>query len=151
MITILAVGKKHETWVREGIELYEKRLKPPFDLNWELLPHSSLEGDAARHEESERILNRITPDSFVILLDERGAQLSSEAFSAQLDKLLVHSRPIVIIIGGAFGVDTTIHDRADNVLSLSSLVLPHQLVRLVLTEQLYRAQSISRGSKYHHA
>lgn len=151
MITIVAVGKKHENWVLEGIELYEKRLMPPFDVKWELLPHSSLEGDAARREESERILNRLATDSFMILLDERGIALSSEVFSRQLEELLVHSKPVVIVIGGAFGVDQGVRSRADSVLSLSSMVLPHQLVRLVLVEQLYRAQSISRGSKYHHA
>lgn len=151
MITIFAVGKKHEDWVSAGIERYQKRLQAPFDIKWELLAHSSLEDVSARQEESERILKRLDDTAFVILLDERGTQLDSVKFSNLLQEITNHSRPIAIIIGGAYGVNELLHQRADHVLSLSMLVFPHQLVRLLLAEQLYRAQSISRGSKYHHA
>ena len=71
-IKVLAVGKKHESWVDEGISRYEKRLKKPFDLSWQLLSHSSRENDAARTEESGRILAKIDDRDFVVLLDERG-------------------------------------------------------------------------------
>lgn len=150
-IRILAVGKKHESWVSEGIDRYETRLKKPFDTEWVLLPHSSREGNAARKEESERLLQRIRQDEFVILLDETGKLHDSPAFSRLLLQQLEVSRPITIIIGGAYGVDGELQDRADYVWSLSPLVFPHQLVRLMLAEQLYRAQEIASGSSYHHS
>ena len=149
-IKILAVGKRHELWVSEGIERYEKRLRTPFSTEWVLLPHSSLEGDRARQEESERILSRLTADDFVILLDERGKMFDSPRLSALLIEQLNASRTVVIIIGGAYGVDETVHARANVAWSLSFLVFPHQLVRLLLAEQLYRAQQIQQGGSYHH-
>ncbi len=151
MITVIAIGKKHEDWVAAGIERYERRLKRPFDVKWILLPHSSLEGRSARLEESERIRSRLDDRAHVILLDERGTQSTSERMAERLEHLFTASKDVVLIIGGAYGVDDELQARANEVWSLSKLVFPHQLVRLLLTEQLYRAQEISRGSGYHHA
>lgn len=150
MITIIAIGKKHEDWVAPGIERYEKRLRPPFNINWVLLPHSSLNGDQARNEESGRIADRLKPDDTVILLDERGKLLDSPAVAAQFDRLFGTSKNVVIIIGGAYGVNEQITSRADIIWSFSPLVFPHQLVRLMLVEQVYRAQQIAAGGSYHH-
>ena len=150
-IRILAIGKKHEQWVQEGIARYETRLKRPFVTEWVLLPHSSREGLQAREEESERLLARIRDDEFVVLLDERGKLFDSPALSTLLLEPLEHSKTVTIIIGGAYGVDTSVESRANVVWSLSPLVFPHQLVRLILIEQLYRAQEIAQGNPYHHA
>lgn len=150
MIRLIAIGKKHESWVYEGVKRYEKRLKKPWNSEWVLLPHSSLEGIRAREEESERILSRLGSDDFVVLLDERGKLLDSPALSRALQDQLERSRPVVCIIGGAYGVSDALMDRADVVWSLSLLVFPHQLVRLILAEQLYRAQEIAGGKPYHH-
>jgi 23S rRNA (pseudouridine1915-N3)-methyltransferase len=149
-IRILAIGKKHEAWVDEGIIRYEKRLKQPFGVEWVLLPHSAREGDAAREEESRRILDRIKKDDEVILLDEKGALFDSPGLSKLLLEPLERSKQIVVIIGGAYGVDETVHARADTIWSLSPLVFPHQLVRLILAEQIYRSQEIAAGRSYHH-
>ncbi len=149
-IRILCVGKKHESWVADGIERYQKRLQKPFMLEWVLLPHSAREGVAARQEESERILSRLPGDEYVILLDERGKLYDSPGLSALLLDPLQSSKNVTIIIGGAYGVDDTVHARANVVWSLSPLVFPHQLVRLILVEQLYRAQEIAGGGPYHH-
>ena len=149
-IRILAIGKKHESWVEEGIARYEKRLKQPFDLSWQLLPHSARHGDAARSEESARILAKITPDEYVLLLDERGTNLDSPSLSSYLLSPLQRSQPVVLIIGGAYGVDESVHQRANLIWSLSKLVFPHQLVRLIVAEQVYRAQEIAGGRPYHH-
>ena len=149
-IKILAVGKKHEPWVEGGIRRYETRLKRPFLVEWVLLPHSAREGLVARQDESERLLARLKPDDFVILLDERGKLVDSPALSRLLLDPLEHSQQVVLIIGGAYGVDETLEQRADVVWSLSPLVFPHQLVRLILAEQLYRAQEIASGHPYHH-
>lgn len=148
-LRIIAVGKKHESWVVEGIERYQKRLQRPFTVEWVLLPHSAKQGLSARQEESERILKRLGED-FVVLLDERGKNIDSPALSKLLLTPLELSRVVTIVIGGAYGVDQSIHERADFIWSLSLLVFPHQLVRLMLIEQLYRAQEISSGNPYHH-
>ena len=147
---VVVVGKKHESWVAEGIERYEKRLRRPFSIEWVYLPHSQFDTDRARQEESDRILSRIKNEDFIVLLDERGKNIDSPALSLLLGSELDRSRSIVVIIGGAYGVDERVHSRANFVWSLSKLVFPHQLVRLILTEQLYRAQEISRGGGYHH-
>ena len=149
-IRILAIGKKHESWVQEGIERYEKRLKKPFTFDWVFLPHSSRDGLAARQDESERILSRLSDNEYVILLDERGKLIESPALSQLLLSPLQSSTNVTIIIGGAYGVDESVHQRANFVWSLSHLVFPHQLVRLILAEQLYRAQEIASGGPYHH-
>lgn len=150
MIRILAVGKKHESWVEEGIRRYETRLKKPFTVEWVLLPHSAREGTSARQEESERLLSRCKDDDFVVLLDERGRAVDSPALAKLLLGPIESAKNVVVIIGGAYGVDDSVHQRADFVWSLSPLVFPHQLVRLMLAEQLYRAQEITAGRPYHH-
>lgn len=150
MIRLVAIGKKHESWVSEGIQEYEKRCKKPWNFEWVLLPHSSLEGDRAREEESERIVSRLRDDDFVVLLDERGKLLDSPSLSLAIQSQLGKSRQVVCIIGGAYGVNDRLTARADVVWSLSPLVFPHQLVRLILAEQLYRAQEIAGGRPYHH-
>lgn len=149
-LRVVAIGKKHEAWVLEGIERYQKRLRKPFMLEWVYLPHSSREGLSARQDESERILLRLKESDFVVLLDEKGKIINSPALASLLELPLNSSRSVVIIIGGAYGVDQSVHDRADFVWSLSLLVFPHQLVRLLLAEQLYRAQEIAAGNPYHH-
>ncbi len=149
-IRIIAVGKKHESWVVDGIDRYQRRLKKPFDCEWLLLPHSARDGDGARIEESARIAARLNSDDFVVLLDERGKLFDSPTLSAMFLNPLEQSKNVVIIIGGAYGVDATIHERANIVWSLSPLVFPHQLVRLILAEAVYRAQEIAAGNPYHH-
>jgi 23S rRNA (pseudouridine1915-N3)-methyltransferase len=150
MITIVAVGKKHEEWIENGLERYEKRLRAPFDAKWVLLPHSSKQGDEARQDESERILATVSASDYVVLLDEAGRNITSPTLSAQLESQFNHSKRPVIIIGGAYGVDERVRARADFTWSLSKLVFPHQLVRLIAIEQIYRAQSIASGTSYHH-
>lgn len=150
MITIISVGKKHDPLLADAISDYEKRLRAPFDVRWVFLPHSPSEGLAARRSESQAILDMLKPADYVILLDERGKAFDSPALSAKLADVAASARPIVMVIGGAYGVDDTLTEQADLVWSLSSLVFPHRLVRLILIEQLYRAQSIQAGQKYHH-
>lgn len=147
---IIAIGKKHESWVTEGIERYQKRLKAPFLAEWVLMPHSSYDELRAREDESERLLARLEGYDVVILLDERGKALDSPAFATALQQPLDRSQKVAIVIGGAYGVTAALRSRAQLVWSLSPLVFPHQLVRLILTEQLYRAQQITLGGSYHH-
>lgn len=150
MITIVAVGKKHEGWITDGLERYEKRLAKPWGVKWVLLPHSPAEGVGARQDESERILQRLKPNDFVVLLDERGKLFDSPALAKQMEMVFPTGKNIVCVIGGAYGVNEALTDRANLVWSLSPLVFPHQLVRLILIEQIYRAQEIALGHPYHH-
>lgn len=150
MIRIVAIGKKHESWIIEGLERYEKRLRKPFACEWVLLPHSSSEGFSARNSESEAILSRLRSDEYVILLDETGKNIDSPALSELIETQFTSGRSVTIIIGGAYGVNDALLARADFIWSLSHLVFPHQLVRLLIAEQLYRAQEIAAGRKYHH-
>lgn len=149
MIQIIAIGKKHEPWVADGVMRYQKRLRPPFNSQWVLMSHSSRDGEQARHEESEAILARLRPHEYVILLDERGTNLTSPELSETLQAVLARSS-VTLVIGGAYGVSQALYNRANFVWSLSRLVFPHMLVRLIVEEQLYRAQEISLGGPYHH-
>jgi len=147
---IITVGKKHESWVDAGIERYQKRLKAPFNIEWVLLPHSSLEGLSARQEESVRILSRLDAYDYIVLLDERGKLVDSPAITKLLEEKLNSSQKVALVIGGAYGVTDEIRNKAAFTWSFSPLVFPHQLVRLMLVEQIYRAQEIARGGSYHH-
>ncbi|MGV3245706.1 23S rRNA (pseudouridine(1915)-N(3))-methyltransferase RlmH [Rothia sp. 11254D007CT] len=148
-IKIIAIGKKHEKWVKDGIDRYETRLRKPWDITWQYLPHSSLAEEAARAEESRRILEKVDRDDYLVLLDERGKMLSSPALARLLETQLGFKK-VVLVIGGAYGVDDSVRGRANTVWSLSDLVFPHQLVRLIITEQIYRAGEIAAGRPYHH-
>ena len=150
MINILAIGKKHEPWIAPGIKRYEQRLRSPWNTIWQLLPHSTAQGERARLEESERIITKLQSTDFVIVLDERGEQLNSPALSRTFERALSHGRTPTLIIGGAYGVTDQLRQHADLVWSLSPLVFPHQLVRLIVVEQIYRAQEINLGHPYHH-
>ena len=150
MIKIITVGRKHEPWIADGIMRYHKRLRQPWSVEWVLLPHSAREGIVARQEESKSIVSKLNDTDFVILLDEVGTVYDSPAFEELCQKAFNSGRLLVIIIGGAYGVDSSVHSRADAIVSLSKLVFPHQLVRLILVEQLYRAQTIASGGSYHH-
>src|SRR5690606_27932507 len=150
MIKIISIGKKHDHFIAEGIREFQKRLRKPFEVEWQLLPHFPVQ-EKAVIDESARIIDNIKPDDFVILLDERGEMLSSPELSAKLQAQFNWSQQVVFVIGGAYGVNKQLIDRADLVWSLSELVFPHQLVRLILIEQIYRAQSIAFGESYHHS
>lgn len=150
-VRILAVGRKHEPWVADGIARYERRLRTPFDTGWHLLSHSARNGEAARAEESDRVLAKVDRGAFLVLLDERGENVDSPRIAATLRRAFDAGRSVTVVIGGAYGVDDRVRQRADFVWSLSRLVFPHQLVRLILAEQLYRAQEIDARRPYHHS
>lgn len=150
MITIIAVGKRHDPWLADGIARYEQRMTRGWQLQWKLLPASKHSNDAARREESQQVLRVLSPQAYVVLLDERGTTLDSPALSRSLHQPIAQGKSLVLIIGGAYGVTEAVMERANLVWSLSRLVFPHQLVRLILAEQLYRAQQIAAGHPYHH-
>ncbi len=153
-ITILAIGKKHDAKLVNSINDYTKRLSHYVTIDWRLVETntaSSMTELQVRQLESEALLKNVVADDTVYLLDEKGTQLSTIEFSEKLQVVRNQStRHLIIIIGGAYGVSKALIERADMVISLSKMVFPHQLVRLLLIEQLYRAHTILAGEKYHH-
>lgn len=147
---LISVGKKHDPALAVAIDDYTDRLKKLNDTEWLLLAPSGAEEPVARRAESAQVLAKVSDSDLVVLLDERGKQLSSEALAMQYDTWQQSSRRLVFVIGGAYGVDDSLLARADFVWSLSQHVFPHQIVRLLLVEQLYRAQMINRNHPYHH-
>ena len=142
MIKIIAGGKKNSAWYGEACAEYEKRLRKPYSVEWQFM-------------EEDKLLNYLAKwpfsgQDFVICCDERGKNISSDEYSALLSQAFVQSKNIIILIGGAYGFDDSIREKADFVWSFSKLVFPHALARVVVTEQIYRAAQIEAGSGYHH-
>ena len=147
---VIAVGQKHDPALANAIASYEKRLGRYGGVQWQLLAYSPLQGDAARRAESSSMREKVPDDDILVLLDERGTQLASPVFAGKLDAWRASGRRITFVIGGAYGVDDALRQRADYIWSLSPLVFPHQIVRLLLVEQLYRAHMVLENHPYHH-
>lgn len=155
-IHLRSVGKAHESFVKEGIGLFTKRISNYFPVEWAIItpPKNAavLEPAILRIKEGEIILASLEKEDFLVLLDERGKSLTSEAFAEFImQRTNERVKNLVFLIGGAYGVSDAVRQRTNYTWSLSTLVLPHQLVRLVLAEQVYRACSIMRNEKYHHS
>ncbi|QQE74421.1 23S rRNA (pseudouridine(1915)-N(3))-methyltransferase RlmH [Brevibacillus composti] len=156
-ITIVSVGKLKEKYLREGIEEYAKRLSAYcrlqiVEVSDEKAPEelSASEMEQVKRKEGERILAQIKPDHYVIALAIEGQMWSSEKLSAEMDKLALHGRSqLAFVIGGSLGLSAEVLKRSDLQLSFSKMTFPHQLVRLMLVEQVYRAFRIGRGEPYH--
>jgi 23S rRNA (pseudouridine1915-N3)-methyltransferase len=149
-ITIISVGKKHEPAINDLVETYQKRLKD-FTFEWRLVaPEHRTNSNEQRATESNQITALLPDDSYVVLLDETGKLLDNRQLAGELAKTRDTGQHVVFIIGGAYGVDANIKQRANLVWSLSPLVFPHQLVRAILIEQIYRSAMILQGHPYHH-
>lgn len=157
-ITILAVGKIKEKYLREGIAEFVKRLAPfcrleIVEIGEEKMPANPSVAEKAGtiSREGERLLKILRFGSYPIVLDVAGDQLSSEELSARMDALVLSGRgDITFIIGGAFGLAPAVIATAKKRLSFSRMTFTHQMIRLLLVEQIYRAFKISRGENYHH-
>lgn len=151
-ITLLCVGRPRGP-IREAITSFEARVGHYFNFTIVEVKETSYRGQPVAQlmeEEGERLLARVPPGSEVVALDRSGTQWSSEALSQYLIDAAVQSIPaITFIIGGAYGLSTEVRARADRRLSLSAMTLPHEMARLLLTEQLYRAGTMARGEPYH--
>ena len=156
-ISVACVGKIKEKYLNDGLKEYEKRLSGYCRFGWlevqdEKTPDnaSDTEENIIRKTEGERLLKRIPPEAYVIALAIDGTSMNSEQFSSRLDRLAVSgSSHIVFVIGGSIGLSPEVLARANEKISFSALTFPHQLMRLILLEQLYRAFRISRHEPYH--
>ncbi|MDP2172492.1 MAG: 23S rRNA (pseudouridine(1915)-N(3))-methyltransferase RlmH [Candidatus Cloacimonadaceae bacterium] len=151
-LRIYQIGKTKEDWLKAGIDEYLKRLGAFLKVEIIELPDVSLKStgcaDIVKARETQNVLKRISPDEYLILLDESGVQKSSLEFSRYLTNLY-ERKSVVFVIGGVFGTDNALKQRADLILSLSAMTFTHQMVRLVLIEQIYRAMMISHNRNYH--
>ncbi len=154
-IILLTVGKTDIGWVREGLETYSSRLSHyvPFSVTEipELKNTSALTKARIRDKEGDLILKNLKSTDRVILLDERGKEHRSIEFADEIRKMtLGGGKDIVFVIGGAYGFSEAVYDRCDGKMSLSRMTFSHQMVRVIFTEQLYRAFTIIKGEPYHH-
>jgi 23S rRNA (pseudouridine1915-N3)-methyltransferase len=154
-IQFWSIGKAHEPYVKAGIEDFTKRVSRYFKVDWNIIAPpknaAAMSEIELKKKEAAQVLSILEKDDYFVLLDERGKQFSSEALANFLQARANESgRRVVFLIGGAFGVDASLTERADHVWSLAQLVFPHQLVRLILSEQIYRACTILKNEKYHH-
>ena len=149
------MGKTSERWLQEGIDEYTKRLKHYVSLSVDIIPtpKNLPKHDAGKQKEMEgdAMLNRIAPSDEVYLLDERGQAYSSEGLSAFLQKKMTSGvKHIIMVSGGPFGFSEKVYQRANGLISFSQLTFSHQIIRLLMCEQVYRAFTIIRGEAYHH-
>ncbi len=155
-LQFFSVGKAHETYVKEGVEMFTKRIGHYYTADWQIIPPpknmAALSETEMKKKEGEVILNYLQKDDFLVLLDERGKQIKSEELANFITQRANEStKKIVFLIGGAYGVSDDVMQRANYKWSLSALVFPHQLIRLILAEQVYRACTIIKNEKYHHS
>ncbi|GGD02341.1 23S rRNA (pseudouridine(1915)-N(3))-methyltransferase RlmH [Pontibacillus salipaludis] len=156
-ITIISVGKLKEKYLKQGIQEYEKRLSSYASIDLIEVPDekapenlSEAQMEEVKQKEGERILAKVNPDAHVVTLEIEGKMLTSEKLAKELDQLATYGKSkVTFIIGGSLGLSDEVMNRSDFALSFSKMTLPHQLMRLVLLEQIYRAFRINRGEPYH--
>ncbi len=154
-ILTICIGKTDEAPIESLLKKYEQRL--PNFINYQRIEIPDLKNrkilseEQQKSKEAELIMQKINPSDYVILLDERGKQVNSKVFSDDIQNYMNQSiKNLIFVIGGPYGFDEILYNRANRKLSLSQMTFTHQMVRLFLTEQIYRAFSILQGKPYHH-
>jgi 23S rRNA (pseudouridine1915-N3)-methyltransferase len=154
-ITLMVVGRTTSANLRTGIEEYTKRINRyiPFDIVElpDVKTSRKLTEEKQKEAEGEMMLSRIQSADYVVLLDERGKEMTSREFSQTLErKAQTVAKQLYFIVGGPYGFSPAVYARANEKMSLSKMTFPHEMVRLFFTEQLYRAYTIQRTEPYHH-
>ncbi|HCN83852.1 MAG TPA: 23S rRNA (pseudouridine(1915)-N(3))-methyltransferase RlmH [Sphingobacteriaceae bacterium] len=154
-ITLLTIGKTEDKYLLEGMDKYLKRLVHYTSFKILELPElkntKSLSEELQKSKEAELIFKQISPADHIILMDEKGEELSSVQFADFLNKKIVSNvQQLVFVVAGPYGFDTSIYNRANGKLSFSKMTFSHQMIRLFFVEQLYRAFTILKGEPYHH-
>jgi 23S rRNA (pseudouridine1915-N3)-methyltransferase len=154
-ITLIESGKTKDPFIREGVELFRRRIVRYVPFQVVTLPDlkntRNMSMKEVQEKEGKLLLKRVKPGDYVILLDERGKEFHSIAFAEYLNGLEGRVSHLLFVIGGPYGFSKGVYNRADARLSLSKLTFSHQLVRVIFMEQLYRAYTILKGEPYHHA
>lgn len=154
-ICFLVIGKTDQKYLQTGIDEYAKRLKHYTNFELKIIPDikkgKKLSEEEQKKQEGDKILANISDSDQVILLDENGKQYTSNDFSKYIEKLsLSGKKRIVFVVGGPYGFSNAVYERANSKMALSLMTFSHQMVRLIFTEQLYRAYSILNNEPYHH-
>ncbi len=154
-ITLLTVGKTNDLSFKNAISEYQKRLKFYISFDIEEIPSlkntKNLTEDNQKQKEGELILKYLQPEDEVVLLDDKGSEYTSKQFASYIEKKSASGlKRLVFVVGGPYGFSQEVYQRANDKVSLSRMTFSHQMVRLVFTEQLYRAMTIIRGEPYHH-
>lgn len=152
---LLTIGETDQKYIKEGIADYVKRLSFYIPFESKVIPdlknRSSLSLENQKEKEGQLILSNVASGDFLVLLDERGSELSSIEFSKWMEKKMVAGmRQLIFVIGGPYGFSKSVYERANGLVSLSKLTFSHQMVRLIFIEQLYRAMTIIKNEPYHH-
>jgi 23S rRNA (pseudouridine1915-N3)-methyltransferase len=144
-IVFITVGKQNDSTLAEAILDYTKRIGRYFEAEWKIIPSSDIK------KESETILKSITPGDFLVALDEKGKELGTVELSQFIEKrMIAGDKKLIFVIGGAYGLDGSVLSKANFKWSLSKLTFPHQIVRLILAETVYRSISVIKNEPYHH-
>ncbi|MBN1416196.1 MAG: 23S rRNA (pseudouridine(1915)-N(3))-methyltransferase RlmH [Bacteroidales bacterium] len=154
-ISVLNIGATDIAYLQEGIDHYLKRLKHyiPVEMTYVSATKAgkSATPDFVKEKEGSAIIRHLAGVDVAVLLDERGRQMTSEGFAKYLQQIMNRgAKSLVFITGGAYGFSNEVYDRVNERISMSSMTFPHQLIRLVFLEQLYRAFTILKGESYHH-
>ena len=154
-ICVLSVGKISTSWIKDGIELFESRIGKYIKFSVITVPDiknaKNLSKESLKEEEGKFILSNIIQSDYVVLMDEGGKELTSRDFASWIQKQMNSGRKrLVMIIGGPFGFSQDIYQRADFKVALSKMTFTHEMAKLILSEQLYRAMTILKGEPYHH-
>jgi 23S rRNA (pseudouridine1915-N3)-methyltransferase len=152
-IEIICLGKTKQKFIEDGITEYMKRLQSFSKVSFTVLPDIKLSGsntiELVKKKEAEVIKKKLKPDSFLIVLDEIGKQMSSVKFASLIERTLLHKK-IQIVIGGVYGLDDEIRKKANLLMGLSQMTFTHRMVRMILVEQIYRAFTILNNKQYHY-
>jgi len=154
-IKLLAIGKTDSGQLQQLIDVYEKRLQHYVNFEIEIIPDlkktKNLSEEQQKEKEGELILKKLAPTDVLVLFDEKGKQFSSVEFSQYLQKKMNSGiKQLVFLIGGPYGFSNAVYAKASNKISLSKMTFSHQMVRLFITEQVYRAFTILKNEPYHH-
>lgn len=151
-IVLLYAGKTTEKYLQEGIEIYMERLKHYVNVEVIIFQPSNLpQPDRALGEEQKTIEQKLLPGDFLVVLDENGKEVTSRQLADSIRKWMVQGKSrIVFITGGAYGLARSLKSKANLILSFSKLTFTHQMIRLLLVEQIYRSMTILKNEKYHH-
>lgn len=154
-IRVLAMGRPREPFIVKGLEHYQTRLKPLLPVEWTFLPEpgkgKNLTVEQRKELEGQESLKRVGREDVLFLLDERGRQLGSEEFAAEIFERLGGGRgTLIFLVGGPYGTSAALQKRGNVIISLSKMTFTHEMALLLLSEQIYRAAMIHEGSKYHH-
>jgi len=153
-LEVWAIGKSSHNYLEEGVNYYQQKIKHYLPFEFMVLPETKQIKSADKNKslqlQADLILSRLSPDDYVVLLDEKGRSFTSVAFSAYLNRFLISSyKRVIFLIGGAYGFHEKIYGLAKEKLSLSTMTLNHDMVRLFILEQIYRGCSILKNEPYH--